>query len=192
MATRGNPANIALGPGKLYIAPLGSLVPANLDAAWAAAWTLLGYTNDGSSQTYAPGYDDVPVAEELEPIDSVATGRTISVAFSLAELTAKNLRAAFNGGTVTFTAAGTGPVTKAFTLFEPPDAGVETHVMIGFESEDALERIAWRDCKQVGSVEMARRRGADKASIPCEFRAFKPQTGAVFTRLSGRGSDALA
>lgn len=189
MAARGNPTNLALGPGKLYIAPLGTAVPASLDDLWVVAWTLLGYTNDGSAQSYAPAYDDVTVAEELEPIDSIATGRTISVSFTLAELTAKNLKAAFNGGIVTYTAAA-GAITRAFTKFEPPDLGVETHVMIGFEAEDTLERIIWRDTKQVGTVEIARRKGADKGGIPAEFRAFKPVTGSVFTRYSGRGSDA--
>ena len=192
MATRGNPTNIALGPGQLYIAPLGSTVPTNLDDAWAVAWTSLGYTNDGSAQAYAPAYDDVTVAEELEPVDSITTGRTISVSFSLAEVTAKNLKAAMNGGTVVFTPAGTGPVTRAFTTFEPPDLGVELHTMIGFQAEDGLERIIWRDTKQVGNIELPRRRGADKAVIPCEFRAFKPVSGKVFTRYSGRGSDGAA
>lgn len=190
MANRGNPTNIALGPGQLYIAPLGSAVPASLDDAWAIAWTPLGYTNDGSAQAYAPSYDDVTVAEELEPIDSVATGRTISVSFTLAEPTAKNLKAAMNGGTITFTPAA-GAITRPFTTFEPPDLGIEQHVMIGFQAEDGLERIMWRDTKQVGNVELARRKGADKAGIPCEFRAFKPSVGKVFTRYNGRGSDAL-
>jgi hypothetical protein len=193
MPPRGNPANIALGPGKLYIAPLGTAGPLNLDDVWPAAWTLLGYTNDGSSQAYAPSYEDVEVAEELEALDAIPTGRSLSVSFTLAELTSANLKAAFNGGTVTHAAAEVGPpVVRAFTTFEPPELGVEVHAMIGFEAEDGLERIFWRDCKQVGGVETARRKGAEKAGIPCEFRAFKPATGSPFTRYSGRGADAVA
>jgi hypothetical protein len=188
---RGNPANIALGPGKLYIAPLGSSGPANLDDAWAVAWTLLGYTDAGSTQSYAPSYEDVEVAEELEAVDSVPTARTLSVSFSLAELTAKNLKTAFNGGTVTFVPAG-GGVTTPHTVFEPPELGQETHAMVGFEAEDGLERIFWRECKQVGNVETARQKGAGKGLIPCEFRAFKPAGLAPFTRYSARGDDATA
>lgn len=188
---RGNPANIALGPGILKIAPLGTAGPANLDDAWVAAWTDLGYTNDGSTQSIAPAYEDVEVAEELEALDSIQTGRVLSVSFTLAENTSQNLKAALNGGTVTFTTVG-GGVTRAFTKFEPPALGVETHVMIGFEAEDGLERIFWRDCKQVGTVETARRKGAEKAGIPCEFRAYTPTSGPPFTRLSGRGSDGTA
>lgn len=190
---RGNPTNIALGPGILYLAALGTAGPTTLDDVWVTAWSALGYTNDGSAQSYAPSYEDVEVAEELEPLDSTPTGRTLSVQFTLAEMTAKNLQAAFNGGTITFTAAAVGPpAVRAFTKFEPPPLGVETHVAIGFQAEDGLERIWWRDCKQVGNVETGRRKGADKAGIPCEFRAYKPASGAPFTRLSGRGSDAVA
>lgn len=190
---RGNATNIALGPGRLRIAPLGSTVPTSLEDGWAAAWTDLGYTNDGSAQSYSPSYEDVEVAEELEALDSVSTGRTISVSFTLAELTADNLQAAMNGGTVTHTATNGTTITKAFTTFEPPELGVETQVMIGFESEDGLERIVWRQCKQVGAVETARRKGAEKAAIPCEFRAYKPAAGgAPFIRRSGRGGEATA
>jgi hypothetical protein len=189
VVTRGNPANVALGPGLLYIAGLGSLIPLNLDDVWPVAFTLLGYTNDGSSQTYAPAYDNVEVAEELEPLDSRPTGRTITVGFTLAELTAKNLKVAYNGGTITYTAAA-GAVVRAFTKFEPPPLGTETHVMLGFQSEDGLERIIWRDCKQTGSVETARRKGADKAGIPAEFTVYNPGGGLLpFVRYSGRGSD---
>jgi hypothetical protein len=186
---RGNPQNIALGPGYLKIAPIGSTVPTGIDDAWAAAWTSLGYTNDGNSSNYAPTYEDVEVAEELEPIDSIATGRSLSVSFTLAELTAVNLKAAMNGGTITHVPVA-GAVTRAHTKFEPPELGVELFVMIGFESEDTLERIVWKQCKQVGGVETARRKGAEKAGIPCEFRAFKPSAGgAPFVRYSGRGDD---
>lgn len=190
MVARGNPTNIALGPGLLYVAPLGSALPASLDDTWPVAWTLLGYTNDGSSQSYAPAYDDVTVAEELEVIDASPTGRTISVSFTLAELTNKNLRIAFNGGTITSVPVA-GAVLRAHTTFEPPDLGVELHTMLGFQSEDTLERIVWRDTKQVGTVETARRKGADKAGIPAEFRAFKPANAKSFIRYNGRGSDGL-
>ncbi|MGI8682074.1 MAG: hypothetical protein ACR2JO_08085 [Mycobacteriales bacterium] len=176
----------------MRVASLGSAIPTNLDDIWAVAWTPLGYTLEGSSQSYAPAYDDVDVAEELEALDSVATGRTLSVSFGLAENTAKNLKLAYNGGVVTFVPAGTAPVTRAFTRFEPPELGVELLTMIGFESEDGKERIVWKQCKQTGSVETARRKGAEKAGIPCEFRAFKPADGtAPFTRMSTRGTDGV-
>lgn len=177
---RGNAQAVALGPGYLYIAPLTTAEPVDLTTAWGVGWTALGYTAEGSTQSYAPSYEDVTVAEELDPIDSVATGRVISVGFQLVELTAANLKIAMNGGTIT---TGTGLVT-----FEPPDLGEEVQTMIGFESEDHLERWVWRQCKQVGTVETARRKGAEKAGIPADFRAYVPAAGGKpFKRLSNRG-----
>lgn len=166
---RGNPKAVTLGPGKLFIAPLGSTEPADLTTAWPAAWVGVGYTEEGSSFSYEVSYEDVPVAEELDPIDSKPTGRNASVSFASAEVTAENLKRAMNGGTIT---TGTGIKT-----FEPPELGVETNVMLGFESEDGEERWVWRQCKQTGTVEMARRKGATKTTIANSFKVFKPAAG---------------
>lgn len=186
---RGNPASVALGPGKLYFAVLGSTEPTDLTTAWAAAWLPLGYTIEGTAHSYAPSYEDVEVAEELDPIDSVATGRVISVSFEAAENTALNYKRAMNGGTITVT--GTAP-NQVFT-FEPPDLGGEVMTMLGFESEKGDERWVWRACKQVGSSETARRKGATKAGIPMEFRAFVPSAGVKpFKRLSNRAGETAA
>lgn len=184
---RGNKQSVALGPGYLYLAVLGSTEPTDLVTAWAAAWKPLGYTNDGSTQTYAPSYDNVEVAEELDPIDSVPTGRVITVGFALAENTALNYKRAMNGGTITVTGIDPDEVYK----FEPPDLGEETAVMIGFESEDHLERWVWRQCKQTGSAETSRKKGADKALIPMEFTSYPPDAGGKpFMRLSQRVGEA--
>jgi hypothetical protein len=173
MTTRGNPAALALGPGKLYIGPLGTTEPADLTTDWAsvsAAWVLLGYTDTGSEFKYALATDPVEVAEELDPISNQTTGRTSTVTFALAEITATNLQRAMNGGTIT---SGSGIVT-----FEPPDLGTEVRTMLGFESEDATERWVYRQCYQTGDSTITRAKGAAKATISCEFTLEKPATGA--------------
>lgn len=185
---RGNPLSVALGPGYLYLAILGSTEPTDLSTAWDAAWKPLGYTEEGSSFSYAPSYDPVPVAEELDPIDSVATGREITVTFSLAENTALNYQRAMNGGTITVT--GTDP-DQVFA-FEPPDLGAEVQTMLGFESERHDERWVWRQCKQTGTVQTDRRKGADKALIPMTFTVYKPADAAPFLRLSSRPGEAAS
>ena len=191
---RGNPLAVALGPGYLYLAVLGSTEPTNtvtggvFTDAWAAAWKPLGYTEEGSTQSYSPEYEDVPVAEELDPIDSVPTGRNMTVSFSAAENVALNYKRAMNGGTITVTGTAPNEVFK----FEPPELGGETNTMIGFEAEDHKERWVWRQCKQVGSAETSRKKGADKALIPMEFKVFKPASGAPFTRWSCRAGEAAS
>jgi hypothetical protein len=173
MSTRGNPAALALGPGKLYIGPVGTTEVTDLTTAWSsvsAAWVLLGYTDAGSEFKYSISTDAVEVAEELDPISNQSTGRTSTVTFALAEITASNLQRAMNGGTIT---AGSGIVT-----FEPPDLGTEVRTMLGFESEDGTERWVYRQCFQTGDTTITRAKGASKATISCEFTLEKPATGA--------------
>lgn len=169
---RGNPKAVSLGPGYLFIASLGSAEPADLSTAWPAAWAKIGYTQEGSSFSYEPSFENVDVAEELDPIDSASTGRSGSVTFASAEVTTQSLKRAMNGGLIT---TGLG-----FKTFEPPELGEELYVMLGFESEDGLERWVWRKGKQTGSVEMNRRKGAEKTTIGNVFTLFKPDDGKRF------------
>lgn len=172
LTPRGTPGALALGPGQLYIGALGTTEPTDLTTAWSAVsanWVMLGYTDAASEFHYQPATEDVLVAEELDPISSQTTGRTSTLTFVLAQLTASNLKRAMNGGTIT---TGSGIVT-----FEPPDLGTEVRTMIGFESEDSQERWVFRQCFQQGDITITRGKGANKAMIPCEFKLEKPVSG---------------
>lgn len=170
---RGTPAALSLGPGYLYIAPLGTTEPVDLVTAWAAVsagWVALGYTDAGSEFDYQLNTSPVAVAEELDPISNAPDGRASSVKFNLSELTATNLKRASNGGTIT-TAAGQ-------VTFEPPDLGSELRTMLGFESEDHQERWVWRQCLMSGQLQIQRQKGANNATIACEYMLEKPASGA--------------
>ncbi|GAA2990821.1 hypothetical protein [Streptosporangium longisporum] len=171
---RGNPGALALGPGTLYIAPLGTPeIPDNdLVTPWAsvsAGWIQLGYTAEGSTFNYSVDTENVEVAEELDPIAVALTSREMNIDFALAQITATNLKTALNGGTIT---AGAGAVT-----FEPPQLGEEVRTMLGWESEDHTERWIYRKCLQTGGMEMSRQKGAAKATISCSFKLEKPLNG---------------
>lgn len=172
--TTGDPLKVRRGPGVLLIAefdPADPTVnePDDIDTPWDTDWVPLGYTKDGSEFVFDQSFDDIEVAEELEPIDVVQTSRVITVNFAAAEMTAENLSLALNGGDVS-TAAG-------IVTFEPPDVGDVTRVRLGWESDDGLERWVFRRCVQVGSVNIGNRKGADYANIPMSFRATKPGSG---------------
>jgi hypothetical protein len=174
MAVRGKPTALGLGPGYLYTAVLGTdEIPDNdLTTPWETVsinWIALGYTNEGSTFKYSIDTEKVEVAEELDPIAIATTGRDMSVAFELAQITATNLKLALNGGTIT---TGSGSVT-----FEPPALGQEVRTMLGFQSEDGTERWIYRKCFQAGGMEISRKKGADKATISCEFTLEKPDDG---------------
>lgn len=171
---RGTPAALALGVGYIYIADLGTTEPTDLATAWTAVsanWKSLGYTKEGSEFKYSLATDTVEVAEELDPVSTQTTGRTSTLTFALAEMTATNLMRALNATTASIT-AGAGIAT-----FEPPDLGTEVRRMLGFESEDHQERWVFRQCFQTGDTTITRRKGKDNATISVEFTLEKPATG---------------
>jgi hypothetical protein len=162
----GNPLAVRVGPGKLYIGPIGSAEPTDLETDWDNAWVALGYTDTGSEFIFEQTFEDVVVAEELDPVEVIQTARQTTINFALAELTAANMQRALNGGDIN---TPTGLVT-----FEPPSVGSFVDSMIGWEADDHLERWVFRRCRNVGSVNLPRRKGADKAILPMSFRALKP------------------
>ena len=161
-----NPNQISLGPGVLKVAPLLSAEPTDLVTAWPAAWAEPGYTFEGSEVSYQLNTAPVEVAEELDPLFVVPTGRIIQVKFTVAQITALNLQRAYNGGTI-ITGSG-------FVTFEPPAAGVPTRLMFGWESDDHQERWVFRQCLNGGTSSTPRRKGADKAGIGFELNLEKP------------------
>lgn len=191
---RGNSTPIlkTIGPGTLLAAALGTAEPAATlpFPAWPAGWYKLGYTDAGSTFSYDIKTDGVEVAEELEEVFTVTTGRSGKVEFASAEPTQFNLRMAMNGGVSTIV----DPATGGAVVFEPPDLGTEVRIMLGFEAESGGERFIWRQCFQTGSVDMARRKGSTKTLIPMSFAVEKPATGlkswARHTDLSLKGGPA--
>jgi len=172
MTTRGNREQIALGPGYLYTALLATTEPVDLVTPWAEVsdnWIALGYTGAGSEFGYQLKTSPVMVEEELDTITNAPDGRTSSVTFDLAQLTATNLAVASNGGAIT---TGAGVV-----YFEPPDLGEEQRCMLGFQSEDGTERWIWRQAIMNGAMKITRKKGAANATIACTFELELPDTG---------------
>jgi hypothetical protein len=169
----GNPLALSIGPGKLKLASsLAALEPTDLSTPWDAAWLDLGYTDDGSEISIETKFEDIEVAEELDPVAILATSRVVMCSFALAEITATNLKRVFNGGTIT---AATGCV-----YYDPVTLGQEQYAMLGWESDDGQERWIFRKVIQTGKVTVARKKAPDKATLPAEFRAVKPASLPAF------------
>jgi hypothetical protein len=168
-------------PGKLYIAPIGTTEPTTAVMAWPAGWVALGYTAEGSAFNYEISTDNVEVAEELDVLARVTTGRDASVEVAMAEITYRNLTLAFNGGIV----VGDG---LAWT-FEPPDLGSETRVMLGWDAIPVVAnndlRMVFRQVLQGGSLNMANRKGSEKSTISSNFQLEKPATGLKLLKIFG-------
>lgn len=171
-------------PGILRIAPLGTTEPTAVDSAWPAGWVTLGYTDEGSAFNYEVSTDNVEVAEELDVLARVTTGRDASVEVALAEITKRNLTIAFNGGIITG--------DDDDWSFEPPDLGNETRIMLGWDALAVTAsndlRIIFRQCLQGGSLGMENRKGATKSTISANFQLEKPASGAKLLKILGAGA----
>lgn len=168
-----NAEAISLGPGALSYAPLGTALPTDHSTPLDPAFKPIGSTEEGSEFSYEITSDAVTVAESLDPLFHKTTGRSGTVSFAMAEDTVRNLTLAFNGGTVE--AYGTGP-TAGFS-YEPPEPGQEKALILVWDSEDGEERFIWKQVTQGGSVTLARKTGADKTTLPVEFRIERPAAG---------------
>ena len=105
-------ANITVGASNLYIAPAGTALPTLTGAAADfAAFTEIGFTQDGIEYDYTPTWKDIMVDELMGPAKKILTAHKLVVTTKLAESTLQNLNAAIPGSTLTGTKLTIGSVT---------------------------------------------------------------------------------
>lgn len=119
---------LVAGGGRVFIAPVGSTAPTDTTTAWDAAFKDLGYTTeDGVVLRPNLAVTDITAWQSFEPVRRIVTGRGLTVAFTLLQMTREALQLAFNGGAFT----GTTTVT-----YEPGEAGDIYERMLGVEAVD--------------------------------------------------------
>ena len=161
-----DPTNVSMGPGTIYVAPIGTTEPTNATAALPSAWRAVGYTEEGSTFIFQVTAEPVEVAEEFYPVAIKTTRINAGVRFAMAESTQQNLALAVNAG------ADAG----ADDSFEPVEPGDEVRVMIVIDKENGA-RWLYRRCFQGGSVEIRNAKAPNKTLVPVDFQLEKP-TGA--------------
>lgn len=170
MATPNLPANLGIGPGILYWAPLLSTQPTDVTTAWAAAWLKIGYTKDGSTFSYEVKQEGIEVAEELDIVRYEQTGRTTGIAFDAAEDVIQQYRLMLNGITTS--------LLTGITTVTPNAASVAgTRVMIGWEAQDASMRWIGLQCSQQGKVDIKRQKAPNYATFGLNFMCEVPGGG---------------
>lgn len=169
---------LSYGAGYLYYAALATSFPANTVSGsvftdtWTG-WTLLGVTKEGHTFSYQLSVDQVEVAEYLDPVANVTSGRQVGMTMELAQIHLTNVKRALNGGTLSTSGSG----ATLLSSYTPPAIGSEVRAMIGWESTDNTERIIFPQAFQVGNVEISRKKGADYATLPLEWRAEPDSSG---------------
>ncbi len=175
-----NPTQVRTGPGKIFLAALGSTVPtwavtgSVFSNSWDAAWTSVGYTDDGLTITLGRSVEDVEVAEEFYPIARKTTQMNGSATFSMAGVNLANLKFALNGGS--WATTGTGATTM--NKYSPPSPGSEVRCMLAWIGDAADEVFIAYQVYQSGELSWARQKGAAKASLSgLTFDFEVPSTG---------------
>ena len=177
MAAGGIPANVRLGAGRLYYAPLGTAEPANCSSALPSAWRVVGYTESGTEIATAITAEDIMVAEELDPIDNVQTARSTTLSLEMAETTKRRLVLALGGGAA---------ANDDSTPFEMPDIDAIVGVMFVWDSNEVSDatnrRVLIRNAKPTGTITQARRKAPTKQLITAQFSCSRSAAGSPALR----------
>lgn len=172
---------LAKGPGTIFWTTPGVAVPGYtvtsgiFDSIWTN-WFQLGITKGGSEFTYDLSQDPIQAAEYLDDIDQVTTGRVVTMKFELMRINATNVARALNRPTPVTTGAG----STLRTTVKAPALGGEQYCQIGWQSQDDTERIVMLNAFQIGSLTIARKKGADVGTLPVEFKGFPDSNGDPF------------
>jgi hypothetical protein len=161
----GDPDQVLIGAGQLYVAPVAQADPANVAAVTgASAWREVGWTAEGSQLSFATTIEQITVAEEFYSVKQVVTNVVASVAFSMSQATSKNLQLALN---IAANAANDS------TMVEPVTPGDELRFKLVHITEEGALWI-FRRVIQTGSLEIARAKAPAVALLPVTFGLEKP------------------
>jgi hypothetical protein len=173
---------IAKGPGTLFYSDPGAAEPDPTVAGnvfsvntWTG-WSQWGITASGSEWTIDVSSDPIQAAEYLDDLDQVMTGRVVSVKFELMRITAALAVRFLNRPTPSTTGSG---ATKR-TRVKMPSLGAELPSQVGWQATDDQERIVGLNALQIGSLVLPRRKGADVAKLPVEFKLLPDTNGEPF------------
>lgn len=119
------PYEIIAGPANVWIAATGTAFPA-INAAPAAGWSSLGYTDGGVTVTHNQDIEMLMVDQLTTPVKTIRTSEGLTVDFGIAQLTLERYKFALNDATVVTTAGP--PATKHVWLQE--GEVVKTHSLL--------------------------------------------------------------
>lgn len=169
MAAGGTSANVHLGPGRLYYAPLGTAEPTSCSAVMPSAWKVVGYTEDGTTIETEVTSEPIEVAEELEPIRWVQTSRRTRLSLAMAEMAVSRLALAMGAGATR---------TDSAVIFEFPTPDQIVGVMLVWDSMDTPDatnrRWLVREAYPSGTISISRKKAPNKATLPVTFQAAMP------------------
>ena len=147
----------------------------------------MGYSEDGWTFEIDRTFEDIVVAEEIDPIDIYKTAQVINLTGELAQATLENLKYAMSGGTITTDSSAN---TKTFV--PPTTAGfTEWSLMLrvqapgggGGDADNRVREVQIPRAVAVGAIQMQHAKAPAKTLVTASFRLLVPSA------LSGNGTD---
>lgn len=176
-----NALEVLVGTGTLYVAPLGEAFPTTPATAVAGNWADIGYSENGWSFAVDRTFEDIEVAEEVDPLRVLKTAQSISMRGVAAQASLEVLQIAFGGGTIADDTPSAG-----FRTYSPPASASFTERAV-FLRVDAPpgDGTNNRDiqCQRVvatGAVEVPHDKAPAISVVAIDFRLLIPAAGNIF------------
>ena len=187
---------VILGTGNLFVAnesdlngssPNATFPSTPADTPSSSYWDNIGYSEGGFSLEYDKTFEDVMVAEEIDPIKTIKTAQEVRITGELAQASLRSLKFAMAGGTTTADTPSSG-----FTTLVPPttDSFEEKSLLLRVNApgNDEAGTSKTRDIQvpravNIGAFSMVHAKAPQKVTITIEYKVLKPNTGAPFANI---------
>lgn len=187
-STNGTISEVIVGTGVLYVASISNdgnaagdyvAFPGDSSGAWAdpgASWVDVGYSEDGWTLEMDKTFEDIMVAEEIDPIATFKTAQEVRLTGELAQASMSNLQIALAGGT--FTEDDT-DYASGYDSLKPPstdDYDEKSLLLIVDGPAGADRHVEIPRAINVGAFSMAHQKAPQKVVIAVEFKVLKPKS----------------
>lgn len=151
------------GSAALYLAPVGTAMPADARVALNVAFLEVGlFTPDSLTFATEPDFEDVESHQSFVPVRTIQTGDAATLSVALQEWSGKNFQAVYGGGTITEITV-TVPSARTDYKFAPPQPGARTETAAIAQVIDGTKnyRLCIPRCIQREGVELELQRDTE-------------------------------
>ena len=197
-STNGTISEVIVGTGVLYVAAISNEGNASGDyvafptdngsGAWsdpAAAWVDVGYSEDGWTLEMDKTFEDIMVAEEIDPIATFKTAQEVRLTGELSQASQTNIVTALGGGTIT-TGDGSNGYASGYNAISPPstdDYDEKSLLLIVDGPAGADRHVEIPRAVNVGAFSMAHQKAPQKVVIATEFKVLRPKSVGQYQEL---------
>lgn len=197
-ATQGSISEVLIGTGVLYLKdrttaslafPTDAGGAFDTPTAMTPAWEEVGYSEDGWTLEMDKTFEDIMVAEEVDPIKTIKTAQEVRLTGELSQASHAKLIIALGGGASTSGKIGhgangaAGATASGYNTLVPPTSSSfnEYAMLLVADGPKGSNGVATRHVRipravSVGSFSMAHAKAPQKVVLSTEFKILVPDT----------------